>query len=208
LKDVIRTFIAIEIPEDILAVLDRVQTVFKKYRLNIRWVRPESIHLTLKFLGDIRPADVQAVSAAVTEATSSHAVFELHGLGIGVFPHIRNPRVFWAGIGGDVQALQSLQTSVENCLSRLGFEKERRPFKGHLTFGRSKGKIESRRLMDAMADWGEFSTRSFSVKHVTFFQSDLQSGGAIYTRLATLPLVAAKPIFSDLAERSRFSILE
>ena len=188
LNDAIRTFIAIEIPEDIQPILGRLQSSFKKFRLNIRWVPPESIHLTLKFLGNIRPDQIQPVSSMLMEAVSSHGVFNLRGVGIGVFPHIRKPRVFWVGIGGDVQALRSLQASVEDRLSRLGFEKERRPYKGHLTVGRAKGNIDSRRLVNAMAACGEFSFRPFAVERLTFFSSDLQKGGARYTRLMTIPL--------------------
>lgn len=188
MNETIRTFIAVELPEELRADIRQVQQALKKYHLNFRWVRPESIHLTLKFLGNISPANIQTVTRELTDVAKVYGVFELRGSGIGVFPSTRNPRVLWAGVGGAIPMLQSVQSMLDDRLSEQGFEKERRPFKGHLTLGRAKGKIDCRRMMDAMAACGGFETLSFTVHSLTFFKSDLRKGGPVYSRLAVAPL--------------------
>jgi 2'-5' RNA ligase len=188
LNETLRTFIAVELPEDIRIAIQQVQQALKKYRLNFRWVRPESIHLTLKFLGNIPPEDIQTVAKTLNDVAKVYDIFELRGSGVGVFPSIKNPRVLWAGVGGSIRTLQSVQSMLDNRLSELGFEKERRPFKGHLTLGRAKGRIDSRQMIDAISACGEFATLSFTVRSLTFFKSDLRKGGPVYSRLAIAPL--------------------
>ena len=189
MTETLRTFIAIELPERIHAALRQLQNDLKKYRFNVRWVRTENIHLTLKFLGNTQASDVQSAAEAIAAAAETQDAFELKASGIGVFPNIRNPRVFWTGLSENVHALRSLHMSLEKHLEEQGFEKESRRFKGHLTLGRAKGKIDTRRMMDAIVACGAFSSDVFSIRHITFFQSHLQKGGAVYTRIMKAPLV-------------------
>ncbi len=189
MTETLRTFIAIELPERIHAGIRQLQNDLKKYRFNVRWVRTENIHLTIKFLGNIQASDVQSVGQAIADAAATRDVFELKASGIGVFPNIRNPRVLWTGLSGNVQSLRSLYLSLENHLDEQGFKKEKRPFKGHLTLGRAKGTIDARQLLDAIVTCGGFSSDAFAVRHLTFFQSHLQEGGAAYTRIIRAPLV-------------------
>jgi 2'-5' RNA ligase len=188
MTETLRTFIALELPERIREGLRQLQRDLKRYRLNVRWVRTENIHLTLKFLGNIQLPDIERVAEAIAAAAEIQDAFALKISGIGVFPNIKNPRVIWSGLSGNVQSLQSLYTSLEDQLGRQGFEKETRRFKGHLSLGRAKGKIDSRRMMDAIAACGGVSSDMFSIRRITFFQSHLQKEGPLYTRIMTAPL--------------------
>jgi len=158
--------------------------------LDIRWVRREGIHLTLKFLGDIEKNTVDNIEAAMGRATQGISRFTLMGEGIGVFPHLRRARVIWTGLSGDVQALMALHRNLESELKSLGFPKEKRPFRGHLTLGRAKGRLDTTTLRQALEGLRDFQTASFSVPSLVLFQSTLRPQGAAYTRLAEAPLVS------------------
>jgi len=187
--DKIRTFIAISLPESVLQAIGKAQDRLRRSRLDIRWVRKEGIHLTLKFLGDIDRGAVEKLDAAMARATKGIAPFTLMGEGIGVFPDLRRARVIWTGVSGNVQALMALHRNLESELKRLGFPKEKRSFRGHLTLGRAKGRLDKTRLVEALEGLDGFQTESFVVPSLVLFQSTLRPQGAIYTRLAEAPLV-------------------
>lgn len=179
----LRAFVAVEIPEDLLAALATVQSELKR-RLRARWVRPGSMHLTLKFLGDI-PADQAAgVAEAVQAAAGGHAGFRLTVSGIGVFPGIRRPRVIWAGFSGQTRLLSDLQRSLEEKLAALGFPQEARPFRGHLTIGRFSEPVDPDLMADVVNSFASRTFGEFAVEELVLFQSDLQPKGPVYTALA------------------------
>ena len=188
MTETLRTFIAIELPDTVRDFLLQLQNDLKKRRLQVRWVRNENIHLTLKFLGNIDALQIQEISRAIGQAAATQGPFDLKASGIGVFPTIRNTRVIWAGLSGDVEALRSLHTTLDRHLEKQGIQRERRPFKGHLTLGRSKGKIDARQMADAIVACGGVASEIFSVDHVSFIQSRLQKGGAVYRRIMQAPL--------------------
>jgi 2'-5' RNA ligase len=187
----IRAFIAINLPEPVLQAIAKAQDRLRGSHLNIRWVRKEGIHLTLKFLGDIHKNDVEKIRAAMERATKAFSPFTLRGKGIGVFPDLRRPRVIWAGVSDDVETLYALQRDLESQLNGIGFAKEKRAFKGHLTVGRVKGRLNRSKLGEALEALGEFQTASFKAQSVVLFQSDLRPNGAVYSRLAEVPLKSA-----------------
>lgn len=187
----IRTFIAIGLPEFVLQAIAKTQDALRGSGLDIRWVRREGIHLTLKFLGDIDRDDVGKIQAAMEEAAKGISPFTLTGDGVGVFPDFRRPRVIWAGISGDMQALFSLQRALESQLKGLGFPKEKRHFKGHLTMGRVKDRVDRTKLRESLEGLARFETGSFTVEAVVLFQSTLRPQGAVYTRLAEVNLRSA-----------------
>jgi 2'-5' RNA ligase len=188
MTETLRTFIALELPEKMHVGLRQLQSDLKKHRLNFRWVRTENIHLTLKFLGNIQLPDVQNVAEAIVDTAGTQDPLELKISGIGVFPNIRNPRVLWTGLSGNIQSLRSLHMSLEDRLYERGFDREKRRFKGHLTLGRAKGKIDARQIMEAIVACGGVSSDVFLIRHITFFQSQLQQGGPVYSRIMTAPL--------------------
>ena len=136
MSQTIRSFIAIELPEGVVALLGKLQQDLKAIRLKAGWVQPSNIHLTLKFLGDIKADDIDKIGGAMQEAVKGCEPFRLTVGGIGFFPGIKRPRVIWVGVGGQTQPLFALQRSLEDRLAAVGFPKEKRSFKGHLTLGR------------------------------------------------------------------------
>ncbi|MES0349958.1 MAG: RNA 2',3'-cyclic phosphodiesterase [Desulfobacteria bacterium] len=184
----LRAFIAISLPEPVLQAIANAQETLKRGGLKIRWVRKEGIHLTLKFLGDIDRDSVEKISEAMERATGSFSPFTLWVEGIGVFPDLRRPRVAWVGVSGEVEVLSALQRDLESQLSRLGFPKEKRGFRGHLTLGRVKGRLDQTKLREGLETLSDFRTESFTAQSIVLFQSDLRPDGAVYSKLAELPL--------------------
>ncbi len=188
MTDHIRTFVACELPREIRSEIGRIQENLKHRQLRLKWVRSENLHLTLKFLGDIPVESIEPIAAAVGEAVRSYAPMSLSARGIGVFPGIRRPRVLWIGIGGEFPLLARLQASVADGLAEVGFPVDKRPYKGHLTIGRVKAAVDSRRLTEALAEFSDFETAPFRVDEVVVFRSQLKPDGPVYTRLRTVKL--------------------
>jgi 2'-5' RNA ligase len=187
----LRSFIAIELPDDIRQALGRVQGQLKRDLVGVRWVQPASIHLTLKFLGDIRPEQVQPIAAAAAGAVEGEPPFSLGLSGLGAFPGPRKPRVIWVGIVGDVERLGRLQARLEEALEPLGFPAEHRPFRPHLTLGRIKDPRRPPDLTRALADVTVPTCNSFDVHEILVYKSDLRPTGAIYTKLQHLPFAGS-----------------
>jgi 2'-5' RNA ligase len=188
MSEKIRAFIAIGLPESVLEAMAAAQETLKRAGLKIRWVRKEGIHLTLKFLGDIDRDDLEDIRGAMEQATKTFSPFLLRGDGVGVFPDLRRPRVAWVGISGDMEVLRALQRDLESQLRDLGLPKEKRAFKGHLTLGRVKGRLDSTKLRAALEGLGDFRTESFMARSIVLFQSNLRPDGAVYSRLAEVAL--------------------
>ncbi len=188
MKPKIRTFIAIELPENIRADLHELQHDFKSYRLNIRWVKSINLHMTLSFLGDVDPSDIEIVARVLSETVAAYPVFELVPRGVGVFPSLRRPRIVWTGIAGQTDILRSMQESVQNALVPLGFSTQKRPYRSHLTLGRIKDRIDQSQLVDALRAQQDFVSQAFSVPDLVMFQSELHPHGPQYTKLCQMPL--------------------
>ena len=183
----IRAFIAVELPP---AAREAVEGVVRDLRSRtgdgVRWVRPEGVHLTLKFLGDIDAGSVPTISEALDRCAASAAPFDLFLEGVGVFPNARRPRVIWIGLGGALEPLLALQQSVERELEELGFASERRPFTPHLTLGRVRDGVRAsqvRGVSEAIAATTVERRAELPVREVSLMQSDLRPSGAVYTRL-------------------------
>jgi len=190
MSDTIRAFIAIELPEKIISHIKTVQDGIKSCKINAGWVNPKNIHLTLKFLGNIKREDTEKVTGAMTQAvkefllTQGNQHISLSAKGIGVFPNIKKARVIWIGLKGDTFQLIGLQKILDNNLEKSGFPKEERDFKAHLTLARIKDKIDPEKLAEAMKKFGEAESDTFEVDKIILFKSDLKPGGAVYTKLA------------------------
>lgn len=184
MADKIRAFIAIGLPDPVLHGIGNVQAGLKQSGVKIKWVRPESVHLTLKFLGDIPVSQVGQIGDALDRAAKGVSPFSLYAKGVGIFPDLKRPRVVWTGIAGDVEVLRSLQAGVEAALEPVGFAREKRPFRAHLTVGRIKDRIDKQALRAALTGQEGFETDPFQVTSVVLYQSTLRPQGALYTRLA------------------------
>lgn len=183
----IRSFFAIEPPPPVRGEIARVSGLFRNTGADVKWVRPESVHLTLKFLGDAAEADIDPLAQAVGEAVSSHKPLELEVKDLGVFPGLKKPRVVWIGLGGNIDGLKALQQSVERAAAEFGFEAEKRPFKAHLTLGRVRSNQGQNKLMTAL-ETIKPESRAFTAAEVILFKSDLKPTGAVYTVMHRLPL--------------------
>ena len=191
MESTLRAFIAIELPEKVQESLQQVQKRFQAHRFKVRWVKTENIHLTLKFLGNIRVDVVEEIRQAISEEVENRGPFNLQARGVGVFPGVKRPKVLWAGLTGDIGQLVSLQQTIDGRLVGVGFTREKRKYKGHLTLGRIKGRINSRQLVNAMGEIGDFESDPFTVNRVVLFQSRLKADGAEYTRLHAVNLYPA-----------------
>ena len=186
----IRCFIAIELPEETLQKLAAIQQQLIRSRSGVRWVKPGSIHLTLKFLGNILPAQVDDIAAAAALAVREEAPINLCAGGIGAFPSERKPRVIWVGLGGDIERLANIQAGLEKALEPLGFAREGRGFRPHLTLGRVRDRHRLQSLIEAMSTLELPEFNSFDANEIILYKSDLRPTGAIYTKLHRMPLAA------------------
>ena len=186
----IRSFIAIDLPEETRKALEDIQKKLKKSGAGVRWVKPGSIHLTLKFLGNIHLAQVEDIALAVAQEVRDQPPITLGAAGLGAFPSRRKPRVIWIGMEGEVQRLSRIQARVENALEPLGFVREKRVFQPHLTIGRVKDRRRLQVLIDAMATLDMEPFNSFDADEIILYKSDLRPTGAIYTKLHRMPLAA------------------
>jgi 2'-5' RNA ligase len=180
----IRTFIAIEIPWDIISKIRELQQGIKTYGFKIRWVRAENIHLTLKFLGDVEAAKLDKIAEVLSETAEGYTAMSLKAKGIGVFPSIKRPRVLWVGLTGQLESLVGLQNTLDTNLKALGFSEEKRSFKGHLTLGRMKGNIDLKTFGDALLKFRGFESEIFTAGRIILYKSELKPTGAVYTKLA------------------------
>jgi 2'-5' RNA ligase len=188
MSESIRSFIAVELPDDVLSAVSRVQGQLKSYGFRTKWVRPANIHVTLKFLGDIDSGTIDAIASAMVSAAEGCAPISLSAKGIGVFPNTKRPRVLWAGLTGEVNLLIDLQRKLDDRLSDIGFAKERRSFKGHLTLGRFKARVNSSEITRALTEFEDFETQSFMARELILFKSELRPSGAVYSKLEGISL--------------------
>jgi len=188
----LRAFIAIELPDEIRKGLVELRKELQRdeHRF-VKWVDPEAIHLTLKFLGNVPAGRVTEIARAIEVATKATAPFELEVSGLGVFPHLRQVRVLWVGIGGDVDRLKELQRGIDTELAALGFAREDRPFVPHLTLARVRqgASPSERRSLGELVRTAVFDDRyEAKVETVSLMGSELTPAGAIYSRLVEVRL--------------------
>jgi 2'-5' RNA ligase len=180
-----RSFVAVEVDEPIRMRLAGLRDKGILSKGPVRWVRPELMHITLKFLGEIDPAFVADVTGAIQNASEGMKPFELEFKNLGFFPDARRPRVFWAGIEDRDKNLEILYRRLETELLKLKFEKDRKAFHPHLTLARIKDRI---RGGVQLGDEENATFGSQKVGEITLFKSELRPQGPLYTPLATVIL--------------------
>jgi RNA 2',3'-cyclic 3'-phosphodiesterase len=188
----VRAFIAIELPDEVRRGLAGLRKEMQRdeHRF-VKWVDPEAIHLTLKFLGDVPSGRVTEIARTIEVAAKAVTPFELEVSGLGVFPNSKQVRVLWVGIGGDVDRLKELQRGIDTELAALSFAREDRPFVPHLTLARVRqgASPSERRSLGELAKTAVFDDRyEAKVETVSLMRSELTPAGAIYSRLAEVVL--------------------
>jgi RNA 2',3'-cyclic 3'-phosphodiesterase len=189
----IRSFVAVELDDNAREALTRLQGELKRLSPNrtVRWTKPETIHLTLQFLGDVPPGDVDALGTALQAACTGLPGFDMTLQGLGVFPNPKRPRIVWVGISERSGVLRDLQRRVGEALAPLGFPPEKRPFKPHLTIGRAARDAAQSDLQQVGALMGKIDVPKLAVvpvDHVCLMKSDLRPSGAVYTPLKVVTL--------------------
>ncbi len=178
-----RTFIAIEIPEGIRKKVDGLIKSFSEKNLPIKWVKFENLHITLKFLGEIKEEKLSDIHTVLKNIAEKHPAFELNLESLGCFPNKKNPRVLWIGVNQGKKLINQLVLNLEQELLPLGFKKEKR-FHPHLTIGRIKRFCQ---IDDILAQ--KFVCGLFWVDSLTLFKSTLRPEGPIYEKIIKLPLI-------------------
>jgi 2'-5' RNA ligase len=186
-----RSFIAIDIPTELRDALGSIQEELRVSGADVRWVRPQSVHLTLKFLGEIDPEVVKGIYAEIEKCIRKRLPFTLELAGMGCFPRLRQPRVVWVGLLGETERLLTLQKEVEEGAARLSFPREQRPFKPHLTLGRVRSAKGRERLIDHVQRLLNVHLGSFTVRSVVQYKSELHPAGARYTPLWEMPFAGS-----------------
>ncbi len=177
-----RLFVAIPLPEVILQKLEEAQGNFRRFARDAKWVKMQSVHLTLRFLGYVDPARIPSIKDALAAASTLMSSHNIIVKGCGFFPSSRKPSVFWAGV--DSEQLIAAQLRIEDAMNTLGFQKEERAFSPHLTLARFRDRhglmhlVEEARKYES-AVFGEFTARS-----LLLFESILHREGAEYIELA------------------------
>lgn len=185
----LRTFIAIDLSPELRANLGDLQDRLRGElgRGSVRWVQPQGIHLTLKFLGDTRREQLDEIQRALARAAATAEPFTISAGGAGCFPNARQPRVVWVGLEETSGALLRLRNAVESEVSPLGFPTEKRPFQPHLTLGRVQRGASSadvRRVGQVVAATTTGALGEMAISAVSFIKSDLRPTGAVYVTLS------------------------
>ena len=183
-----RAFIAVEIDSPNKQKLSELITLLKKTDTDVKWVNENQMHLTLKFLGNIEETKAQEVSLALESIAKDFKEFYISLSKLDVFPNINKPRVVWVAIDEGKDTLKLLADKIESRLEKIGFEKEKREFKAHLTLGRVKSLKNISQLTEVIQKTDFQSQDKIKINALILFQSTLTPKGAIYAPLAEIIL--------------------
>ncbi|NOT56284.1 MAG: RNA 2',3'-cyclic phosphodiesterase [Deltaproteobacteria bacterium] len=182
----IRAFIAVSLASVVIEEIAKVQRALQSAKGDIRWTRAEGWHLTLKFLGDISPAHVTPIVEALGRALATEPPLHVVAQGLGAFPHLKHPRVVWAGVHGE--GLAALSEKIETALRALDFPPEERALTPHLTLGRVRSLRGWEQVLSVVQAHEQARFGESEITEVTLYQSDLQPTGAVYRALGAIAL--------------------
>jgi 2'-5' RNA ligase len=190
--ETLRLFAAVAIPEWVREEMARVQGELRPFTASgdVRWTKPEQLHLTLKFLGDVPANSVEALKNSLAEACAGVRPFHLRARGVGFFPDSRSPRVIWVGFEGDENGLADLQTRVERALAPFAEKPGVEKFRAHATLGRFQKfrRHKTEKLLPSALLFDDHVFGDWTVESLGLFRSELSPDGARHTSLAALPL--------------------
>lgn len=182
----VRTFIAVEISSEIRGKTQKLISALAASSANVKWVEAESLHVTLKFLGNVELLEVPELCQAVAEAVADLPPFDVQFCGAGAFPSLERPRTVWVGMTRGTAEMVALHDALQNRLAELGFRSDGRRFRPHLTIGRvrSSSPTEVRELACLLADQQDFVGGSGDVSEVVVFSSEAGREGPVYEPLS------------------------
>ena len=183
MQDYIRAFIAVEINDAIRAGLADVQSILKEANGHVSWVKPQNIHSTLLFLGDLFSDSVSAAANALVQAASACRPLEIEISGIGYFGSPRSPRIIWAGIAGQADELIKLQGKIFAAVLQSGLKPDLKSFNPHLTIGRVRSNRNAADLLRALEENKNKAFGKLTVQRIVLMQSRLTAKGPEYTLL-------------------------
>lgn len=203
-EELVRTFVAVELPRDVKASLGRIQAELNKRIASslgadaasraLKWVDPEGIHLTLKFLGSMPASCLGDVQDALQRATADKSSLTIQLADLGAFPSVTRPRVLWIGARGETEKLAQIQAQVDSELARIGFPREERAFSPHITLARLRETAspnERRKIGEAIEAGLRVPSVVVPVNSISLMRSQLTRAGALYSRIAEIALQPA-----------------
>ncbi len=187
-EKIIRTFVAISLPGEIISFLKNIQDEIKRKGINASFARPETMHITLKFIGNTLQHDIETIVEMMRKTAKSHKPFLLSAGEIGIFPSKKKPRIIWAGIKGNVNRLEKIQCDLEINFDLAGFKKEKKNFSPHITLARLR-KLQNRfTVIQLIDDFKDNVSKPFKCTSIDLFQSELKPSGASHTKLFSVYL--------------------
>lgn len=184
-----RTFIAIELPKEILDLLAKIQSGLKASGADVKWVEPKNIHLTLKFLGELNDEKLEKAVRGLEDTAGENNPFRMRIASAGAFPRIEYPRVIWLGIDKGDKEAKKISDELEERLQKSGIPREERPFSAHITLGRTRSALGREKLISglktAAAALAKENSGSleFPVTKLVLFKSELSPKGPVYDAL-------------------------
>lgn len=183
MKTDVRAFIAIELPEEVKAFLADTSSLLQKSGADVKWVKPEGMHLTLKFLGNVRTELIESIEHAARLVFAPQRPIPLGIKNLGTFPTLKRPRVVWAGCEDARNRLPPLVATLEDALLSMGFAKEKRAFNPHLTLGRVRSNEGLSSLVAAVRETMDLTGPGFVAVDAVLFESILSPSGAQYREI-------------------------
>jgi 2'-5' RNA ligase len=184
----VRTFIAIKLDGSLHNTLNEVIEKFAASKASVKWVAPQNVHITLKFLGNVEEERLPAIFSACEKAAEGFSPIDLEVRAVGCFPTSARPRVVWLGLEKGKETVRELQHSVERELELIGFPKEERGFRAHLTIGRVKGKQGINRLCRLLEEERNIFIGSMRSTTISVMKSQTLPSGPVYTELKAVAL--------------------
>lgn len=181
----IRTFIALEIPDDVITQIIKIRDDTTGKLTNVRWEPKEKLHLTLKFLGDTKKELVGKISDSIEKILENKKNFQLNFSGFGVFTKGRDPKILWVGLNENPRLVE-LVDEIENTFEEFGYEKEKRKFNAHITLLRIRGHEDLEKILSLTRI--KIPEINFTANRITFFESKLLQSGSVYSSLKSFYL--------------------
>lgn len=191
----LRSFLAFDITDEMRIELAQIIALIAPKAKDVRWVKPELMHCTLKFFGDVEEGLLLGrLSDVIANEVRHQAPVRLVGQGVGVFPNWRYPRVIWGGLAGETEAMMSLQAKLEEAFKEFGFKRDQRRFRLHLTIGRTRSPIKNPQgLMQIVEKLSDRNFGDITVSSLTLYKSVLTKEGSVYTALKKIEMGKNKP---------------